>query len=133
MAPALLGFDHIHVFVEDRLAAEQWYGAVLGLKRSKELEFWAVGGGPLTLQDKSGTVHIALFERPHQKTRSTVALRASGREFTAWRRHLKATPGLRVTEEDHEVSMSLYFEDPDGNPYEITSYECHIARSESDA
>jgi sugar lactone lactonase YvrE len=25
--------------------------------------------------------------------------------------------------EDHQVSWSLYFSDPDGNPYEITSYE----------
>jgi catechol-2,3-dioxygenase len=23
---------------------------------------------------------------------------------------------------DHQVSWSLYFSDPDGNPYEITSY-----------
>ncbi len=133
MAPSLLGFDHIHVFVQDRAAAEKWYQSVLGLERTKELEFWSAGGGPLTLQDKTGAVHIALFERPHQKTRSTVALRVSGREFWAWRAHLKAVSGLEVTEEDHEVSVSLYFQDPDGNPYEITSYECHLARAEGDA
>ena len=133
MAPALLGFDHVHVFVQDRAASEKWYAAVLGLERTKELEFWSGGGGPLTLQDKAGSVHIALFERPRQKTRSTVALRVSGREFWAWRAHLKAVPGLEVTEEDHEVSVSLYFDDPDGNPYEITSYECHLARAEGDA
>lgn len=132
MAPALLGFDHIHVYVRDRAAAEQWYAAVLGLERTPALVFWSAGGGPLTLQDASGTVHIALFERPHQPTRSTVALRVSGREFRAWRAHLKAVAGLSVTEEDHEASVSLYFHDPDGNPYEITSYECHIARADGD-
>ncbi len=133
MAPSLLGFDHVHVFVQDRSAAERWYEAVLGLSRTKELEFWAVDGGPLTLQDKTGNVHIALFERPAQKTRSTIALRVSGREYLSWRSHLQSIPDLEVSEEDHEASVSLYFSDPDGNPYEITTYECQIARAERDA
>lgn len=133
MVPSLLGFDHIHVFVRDRSAAEKWYEAVLGLTRAKELEFWAADGGPLTLQDKTGTVHIALFERPVQKTRSTIALRVSGREFWFWRSHLKSVPDLEMSEEDHEVSVSLYFSDLDGNPYEITCYECHLASAEGDA
>lgn len=119
--PALRGVDHVHVFVADRSAAESWYAAVLGLTRAKELEFWAAGGGPLTLQDSTGTVHIALFERPHRDTRSTIALRVSGREFRAWRAHLQSIPALEVAQQDHEVSVSLYFADPDGNPYEITS------------
>lgn len=133
MTPALLDFDHVHVFVQDRAASEQWYAEVLGLERTEELAFWSAGGGPLTLQDPAGTVHIALFERPRQQTRSTVALRVSGRDFWAWRAHLKTVPGLEVIEEDHDVSVSLYFEDPDGNPYEITSYECRLARAEGDA
>jgi uncharacterized cupin superfamily protein/catechol 2,3-dioxygenase-like lactoylglutathione lyase family enzyme len=128
--PALRGVDHVHVFVEDRSAAERWYAAVLGLTRTKELEFWAADGGPLTLQDATGTVHIALFERPHQDTRSTIALRVSGREFQSWRAHLQSIPGLEVAQQDHEVSVSLYFADPDGNPYEITSHECELARAE---
>ncbi len=133
MAPPLLGFDHVHVFVQDRAAAERWYATVLGLTRARALEFWAADGGPLTLQNQDGTVHIALFERPRQTTRSTIALRVSGREFWSWRAHLRSIPDLDVTEEDHEVSVSLYFQDPDGNPYEITSYECHLARAEADA
>jgi len=128
--PALRGVDHVHVFVQERSAAERWYAAVLGLTRTKEREFWAADGGPLTLQDATGTVHIALFERPHQDTRSTIALRVSGREFQSWRAHLQSIPGLQVAQQDHEVSVSLYFADPDGNPYEITSYECELARAE---
>lgn len=128
--PALLGVDHVHVFVQDRGAAERWYADVLGLTRTKALEFWAADGGPLTLQDATGTIHIALFERPHQQTRSTIALRVSGREFQSWRAHLQSVPGLEVAQQDHEVSVSLYFADPDGNPYEITSYECELARAE---
>lgn len=128
MAPELLGFDHIHVFVQDRASAETWYAKVMGLARSPGLEFWAVDGGPLTLQDRDDTVHIALFERPHRPNRATVALRVSAEAFSAWRAHLAGFPELAVSVEDHGVSMSLYFSDPDGNPYEITTYEYTAAK-----
>ena len=128
-APPLLGFDHIHVFVQDRSAAEAWYARVMGLRRSPGLEFWTDDRGPLTLQDEDDTVHIALFERPRQPNRATVALRASAEAFGRWRAHLSAFPELKVSLEDHAVSMSLYFSDPDGNPYEITTYEHAAARA----
>jgi catechol 2,3-dioxygenase-like lactoylglutathione lyase family enzyme len=38
MAPKLTGIDHIHVFVSDRVAAEDWYRRVLGLARAPALE-----------------------------------------------------------------------------------------------
>jgi catechol-2,3-dioxygenase len=123
MAPALLGFDHIHVFVQDRAAAQAWYAKVMGLAPTPGLEFWAEDGGPLTLQDSGDTVHIALFERPRQNNRATVALRVSAEGFAHWRSHLASFPELSVSVQDHAVSMSLYFSDPDGNPYEITTYE----------
>jgi catechol-2,3-dioxygenase len=129
MAPPLLGFDHIHVFVTDRAAAEAWYTKVMGLARTRGLEFWTEDRGPLMLQDADNTVHIALFERPHQKNRATVALRVSAQAFAAWRRHLASFPELSVSIEDHAVSMSLYFSDPDGNPYEVTTYEYAAAKA----
>lgn len=128
-APRLLGVDHVHVFVEDRAAAEAWYARVLGLARSPGLAFWASGGGPLTLQDRDDTVHLALFERPRQPNRATLALRVDAEAFAAWRAHLAAVPALAVTVEDHEIALSLYFSDPDGNPYEITTYEHAAARA----
>src|SRR6185436_9750686 len=109
MAPSLLGFDHIHVFVQDRAAAEAWYASVLGLRRTPELESWADDGGPLTLQDPDNTIHIALFERPRQKNRATVALRVSGQAFGDWRSHLASFPEVSVSMEDHAVALSLYF------------------------
>jgi len=127
--PPLLGFDHIHVFVADRAAAQAWYASVMGLTRTPELEFWADGGGPLMLQDPDNTVHIALFERPHQKNRATVALRVSAEAFARWRNHLASFPEMSVSLEDHTVSMSLYFSDPDGNPYEITTYDYAAAKA----
>jgi catechol 2,3-dioxygenase-like lactoylglutathione lyase family enzyme len=122
-APGLDAFDHVHVFVRDRAASERWYACVLGLGRSKELEFWATSDGPLTLQNTSGSIHLALFERELRPCRSTIALRVGAGQYVQWRDHLtRVLPGA-VTEEDHAASISLYFSDIDGNPYEITTYE----------
>lgn len=123
LAPSLQGIDHIHVFVANRAQAEQWYRRVLGMHRVPSLESWASDGGPLTIGDPSGTVHLALFERPAQKCRSTIALSVSAAAFFAWRDHLSGALGHEVKVVDHQMSWSLYLEDPDGNPYEITSYE----------
>ena len=84
MPPKVLAIDHIHVFVADRAEAERWYQRVLGLRRTPELEFWAKDGGPLTLQDESAQIHIALFERPAKPCRSTIALRVHGSLFRQW-------------------------------------------------
>jgi catechol-2,3-dioxygenase len=124
MTPELERVDHLHVFVADRPAAERWYARVLGLKRMPSLERWAVDGGPLTIGNPSDTIHIALFERPAgAKSRSTIALATSAQGLLAWQRHLAAELGKEPARVDHEVSWSIYFEDPDGNPYEITTYE----------
>ncbi|MES2016606.1 MAG: VOC family protein [Pseudomonadota bacterium] len=119
----LQAFDHIHIYVADRVKSEAWYRDILHLNRSKEFEFWAAGGGPLTIQNESGSIHLALFERPAQRCRSVVAIRVSAAGYQAWKAHLeRAMPG-QVSEHDHEASLSLYFRDPDGNPYELTTYE----------
>ena len=128
MPPDLQVIDHVHVFVADRTRAEAWYGKVLGLRRSKELEFWATDGGPLTVQNESGSVHIALFERPVQPCRSVVAIRVSAAGYRAWKTHLEGLLPGKVGEQDHEASRSLYFTDPDGNPYELTTYEISSRR-----
>jgi len=123
MPPALQRLDHVHVFVRDRPAAELWYAQALGFRRIAELEFWAVDGGPLTLADPSSSIHLALFEGPALACRSTLAFAVGPADFLAWRSHLFAVLGSPVQAEDHEVSWSLYFDDPDGNPYEITCYD----------
>ena len=123
MTPKLESLDHIHIYVADRSASEEWYARVLGLRRIPEWESWATEGGPLTIGNPSGTVHLALFERPTEKCRSTVALGTTGSEFLAWRTHLAVVLGHPLMAVDHSLSWSLYFNDPDGNPFEITSYE----------
>jgi catechol-2,3-dioxygenase len=128
MPPEIEAFDHIHVYVADRAAAEQWYRQVLGFVRTPELAVWASGGGPLTLQNSSGSVHLALFERPRRDNRTTIALRVTAAQLAQWLAHLRRELDGEVTLEDHELSVSLYFRDLDGNPYEITSYEHASAR-----
>ena len=123
MPPLLESIDHIHVFVSDRAAAERWYATVMGFERVRDLEFWAADGGPLTIADRSGTIHLALFERPAQACRSTIALGVDATQFLAWRTHLARIFEREVEAVDHQVSWSLYFADLDGNPFEITSYD----------
>jgi len=123
MTPSLDRIDHIHVYVSDREVSEQWYAEILGLSRVPELENWAPGGGPHTVANEAGTVHLALFERKPQPCRSTIAFGVTGPEFIAWRKHLLTALEEPIKVEDHALSWSLYFSDPDGNPFEVTTYE----------
>ena len=119
--PDLDRVDHVHVHVADRAAALPWYASVLGLAPIPELAFWAADGGPLTVANRSGTIHLALFDGGTGKCRSTIAFGAGAAEFLAWRTHLEAVLGQPVAAVDHRVSWSMYFADPDANPFEITS------------
>ena len=123
MPPALKSIDHVHVFVSNRVAAIDWYLNVLGMKPVGELEFWSKDGGPLTITDPSGNVHIAIFESSNARCRSTIALGVGATEFMDWKQHLSEKLAQSLEAVDHTVSWSLYFTDLDGNPYEVTTYE----------
>lgn len=129
MVPKLRTVDHIHVFVANRNEAREWYAQVLGMTPIPTLEFWAADGGPLTIADAGGTIHLALFESPKQSCRSTIAFEAGAAEFVAWKQHLGASLAREIEVADHRVAWSIYFADPDGNPYEITSYEYEDTRA----
>ena len=103
MTPELQRIDHVHVFVSDRVAAEAWYARVMGLRPIPELVFWSADGGPLTLGNASGSVHVALFEGAMQSCRSTLALGVGAVEFLAWRTHLQDALGRRIDLVDHQV------------------------------
>jgi hypothetical protein len=83
---------------------------------------WAIKGGPLTLEDSAGRVHLALFEREHPSSSTAVAFGATGKQFLAWKAHLERQ-GVELRITDHALAYSLYFHDPDENLYEITTYE----------
>lgn len=113
--------DHIHLNVKDRSVSEAWYKKVFGFERTESLAFWAEDGGPLTIQNESGSVHLALFVSAEiQKT--TIAFSVTAAGLRSCISHLSSI-GITANPVDHEVSWSIYFSDPDGNPFEVTTYE----------
>ena len=79
-----------------------------------------------------GNTGIALFpESPDAQsipsTRRDVrmlhlAFRSNRENFLAAQRELKKR-GIKFEFQDHEISHSIYFRDPDGHQLEITTYE----------
>lgn len=120
LPPPIDRIDHVHLFVHDRATATAWYAHVLGLTPVAHLVHWAADGGPSVIADARGAVHLALFERPPLPCRSTIAFGVSAGDFARWRHHLTQALGIAPPFEDHVESWSLYFDDPDGNPFEIT-------------
>ena len=125
MKPKLQNIDHIHVFVPDRQKALDWYSAILGFKPVNRLLFWAKTG-PLTIGNEEGSIQIALFEGEPDNNRSVIAFNATGEEFINRHKRINNALSEFIEVEDHSVSFSIYFEDPYGNPYEITSYDYEI-------
>jgi catechol 2,3-dioxygenase-like lactoylglutathione lyase family enzyme len=84
MTPRLTGVDHLHVNVGSWDEAEEWYRSVLNFKRVDALMAWAVKGGPLTVENPEGTVHLALFESDNPQITNVIAFGATGEEFLNW-------------------------------------------------
>jgi catechol 2,3-dioxygenase-like lactoylglutathione lyase family enzyme len=119
----LEGIDHVALSVRDVDKAAQWYIDVLGFKRIYD-GVW--GGVPVFIG--KGTTALALFpaksDQPaHGDIRMLhLAMRASGKNFIAAQEELKQR-GIKFEFQDHEISHSIYFRDPDGHHLEITTYE----------
>ncbi len=123
----LEGIDHVAVGVRDVERSAKWYIEVLGFERLYE-DAW---GGVPTFVGK-GNTGIALFPaRPNAKPAPTthrdirmlhLAFRANRENFLAAQRELKKR-GIKFEFQDHEISQSVYFLDPDGHQLEITTYE----------
>ena len=126
--------DHVHVEVADRDKAAAWYERVLGLERHAALAVWADDPmGPLILSAGDGEPALSLFARGCARASrdATIAFRFSGADF---REFIDALPelGLRhdsgrvltaADMQDHGLSWSFYFNDPDGNRIEVTCYD----------
>lgn len=121
--PVLTGIDHIHVYVKNRQAAAQWYGDKMGFSVTEALKPWAEDPqGPLTIEDASGRIHLALFQRDDFKPGTAIAFATDGEGFLQWKQHLEAND-LLARLADHRLAWSMYFYDPDGNMHEITTYQ----------
>ena len=117
--PVLAKIDHIHIYTPDVLEAEKWYTDVLGFERIESLMPWFEEGGALTIGN--GGVHLALFDGDI-RTSSTTAFAVDAQNYLAWKKHLKLN-AVTYREADHRLSWSIYFSDPYGNQFEITTYE----------
>src|SRR5689334_4707325 len=125
----LQAIDHVALSVRDVERSAQWYIDVLGFERQHE-DVW--GNYPVFVGKSEAA--IALF--PIRKNESTssgssspfpirvlhFAFRADRKNFLEAQKELKAR-GIKFEFQDHEVSHSIYFYDPDGHELEITTYE----------
>jgi catechol 2,3-dioxygenase-like lactoylglutathione lyase family enzyme len=121
----LEGIDHVAMSVRDLERAAQWYIDVLGFERQHE-GTW--DGVPVFIG--KGTTALALFpvrsgsasSAPADIRMLHLAFRANRKNFLAAHEELKHR-GIKFEFQDHEVSHSIYFRDPDGHQLEITTYE----------
>jgi len=123
----LEGIDHVALGVRDIERSAKWYIEVLGFERLHE----GMWNGVPTFIGKANT-GIALFPvtAGATSTPSTrrdirmlhLAFRADRENFVAAQRELEER-GIKFEFQDHEISHSIYFRDPDGHQLEITTYE----------
>jgi catechol 2,3-dioxygenase-like lactoylglutathione lyase family enzyme len=121
----LEGIDHVAMGVRDIERSAKWYIDVLGFERLHE----GMWNGVPTFIGKRNT-GIALFPatqvaKPsgHREIRMLhLAFRADRENFLAAQRELEKR-GIKFEFQDHEISHSIYFRDPDGHQLEITTYD----------
>ncbi|HEY6206365.1 MAG TPA: VOC family protein [Chthoniobacterales bacterium] len=121
----LEGIDHVAIAVRDVERAAQWYCDVLGfVHRYKD----AWDGNPTFIG--KGTTALALFPVRGRSTSTShppirmlhLAFRADRKNFLGAQEELKHR-GIDFEFQDHEISHSIYFHDPDGHELEITTYD----------
>lgn len=129
----VLQIDHVELIVPDQYEAAEWYREVFGLEIIREFEFWA-DDGPLMLTTPEAGTKLALFKgTPPQSVTGfvTLAFRVNADGFLQFRERIEGLNlsnqrGVKLTRDnavvDHTLSWSIYFRDPYGYPYEITTY-----------
>jgi catechol 2,3-dioxygenase-like lactoylglutathione lyase family enzyme len=121
----LEGIDHVAIAVRDVEQSANWYVEVLGFERLHQ-GMW--NGIPTFIG--TGTTAIALFpvrDDSQSGARAKIgmlhlAFRADRKSFLGAQEELKSR-GIKFGFQDHEISRSIYFRDPDGHELEITTYE----------
>ena len=121
----LEGLDHIALAVRDVERSANWYVDVLGFER-RYRGMWS--GVPVFVG--LGQTALALFpagDRPSAQPREFggmlhFALRANRENFLAIQDDLTSRE-ITFHFQDHEISHSIYFRDPDGYEVEVTTYE----------
>ena len=127
MSFAVQRIDHVEVFVRDLEQAAKWYADALGLR---EVRRW----DPHPIMIGADDTKLALFQaKPEaqpltrEQTHGTlcwyrVAFKTDRAGFENAKKHL-AEQGIEFSGPiDHVGAQSIYFEDLDGHPLEITYY-----------
>ena len=121
------GIDHVALAVRDVERSIRWYGDLLGLER-RFADVW----GDVPAFISAGTTSIALFPvrdgaaKPPPGRDSIAMLHLAFRVDASGFAHAKeelTRRGIAWEFSDHEVSHSIYFDDPDGHHLEITTYD----------
>jgi catechol 2,3-dioxygenase-like lactoylglutathione lyase family enzyme len=121
------GIDHVALVVRDVERSIRWYGEVLGLERRYD-DVW----GDIPAFIGAGSTALALFPvrdgdaapRPGRNAIAMLhlAFRTDAAGFARAQEELTRR-GVAWEFQDHQVSHSIYFEDPDGHQLEITTYD----------
>lgn len=116
--------DHVALSVRDAEHSARWYAEVLGFERQHEGKW---GGRPVFLGNQESSV--ALFQAapapddaPARRRILHFAFRTGREAFISAQGELRRR-GVPFEFEDHEISHSIYFRDPDGHQVEVTTYE----------
>lgn len=127
--------DHVELYVPDQYEGARWYQNVLGFEIVAGFEHWAKNG-PLMISSDSGSTMLALFkgqgpgfQEPLGFRRVAFRVDAGGflRFFERLNEHpvydFDGRPAHTLEIVDHDQAYSLYFCDPYGNRYEVTTYD----------
>ena len=123
----LEGIDHVALGVRDIARSVKWYTEVLGFERLHEgmwdgvPTFIGKGNTGLALFPASAEAKSAAQGR-HEIRMLHLAFRANRENFLVAQRELQKR-GTKFEFQDHEISHSIYFHDPDGHQLEITTYD----------
>ena len=116
--------DHVAIGVRDVEASQKWYCDILGFEHLHP----GVWDEPVFVGNDGAAV--ALFHAQGDKKRSGrrelsilhFAFQTSRLGFNSAQEKLR-TCDIKFEWQDHQISHSIYFRDPDGHQLEITTYE----------
>jgi catechol 2,3-dioxygenase-like lactoylglutathione lyase family enzyme len=124
---AVKHIDHVALTVRDVERSIAWYRDVLGLER-RHKEVW----GDYPVMMFAGDTGLALFQAsgpvadaPDQRSSAIMrhlAFQVDRSNFEKAKEDLRAR-NIDFVFQDHSISQSIYFRDPDGYELELTTYE----------